>query len=119
MTMTDAAKKPIISEEPGSHQWVARRSFEHGYLPMLHHLKLPNNVGGYALDLLLEAIKAPGKNWAEDSAGRQTFNRMAPDEMVNMCMDVAELAFKELHRRGLMMDIPTVEEAEEHYKDSN
>lgn len=119
MTTKDPANKPIISEVPGSHQWVARRSFEHGYLPMLHHLKAPDQVGGYALDLLREAIKVPGKNLAEDSAGRQTFDRMSPGEMVNMCMDAAELAFKELYRRGLMMDIPTVGEAQDHYKDTN
>lgn len=48
----------------------------------------------------------------EDSSGRAKLGLMPPDELVERAFDVAHLAFSEMRKRQLVLNVPTLDEAD-------
>lgn len=47
---------------------------------------------------------------AEDTSGRQAFELLSPNDVVSRGFSIASLAFAEARRRGLMLQVPDLNE---------
>lgn len=87
------------------------RSFGHSELFYggVHSKEMVTPVGNYAMDIIRHwAMIAWSPREQEDTAGRQAFATLSPEEVVQRAFSIAELAFAELRKRGMMVPVPDV-----------
>lgn len=94
-------------------------SVEHRYgknvLAEVHVTRLehPNWEARMACILIEKWGPVMAKHAGSDPTGRAFMKELHPTEIVEKCCDTAQLAVAEFRRRGWIMEIPSMEEAEE------
>ena len=79
----------------------------------MHHLEMPDREARFAMELLERWSLVMADADGEDSAGRQKQRRMSVEETVQLACDTSEAAFTEFRKRGWMIQMPTLSEADE------
>ena len=90
-----------------------RSQFATDEAPILHHREHPTLEAQYALNMIDRWGVVAGKPDGEDSAGRSILCVVPEDEVVSRAFNLAEKAFAEARRRGLMVEVPSWEECRE------
>jgi hypothetical protein len=72
---------------------------------------MPNAEAAFAMELLRTNGLLMGDNAGEDSSGRSRMKPMNTEELVKRACDISEQLFAELRERGLMIKLPSHEEA--------
>ena len=92
-------------------------AFSHKVEIAVNRLQVPKAEGGYALNLLERWSMVSGKDTHTDDNGHQHYRLLEPEEVVQRAFNIAEIAFKELRARDLLIELPSVEEAEQMIKE--
>ena len=95
---------------------VRRNSYGETKLPSLvvHRGELPTDEASFAMAILERWAMVQGQTDGEDSAGRARLKLMPVDEAVQRACDISESAYAAFRVRGWMLDVPSLNELEEH-----
>src|SRR4051794_1435412 len=74
--------------------------------------EFPNPEAQFAMDMMKFALCAALPD-GEDSAGRQRLSDMPPAKIVERACDIAHFAFEKFRQRGWILNVPTLQEAEQ------
>jgi len=99
--------------------WYAHKSFDLGFHSVRAHKTTIEQRSKFALDLMREMVKVPFDADGEDSAGRQRGRRQTATEIVDLAFAIADATFAKLEAEGRLLPVPTPEDAEAVYKDTN
>ena len=105
-------KKPevfLVSEDPYKNRQNLRVAIDHrqALAPVAELAKI----------FAIEWGKIPYEKDSEDSAGRQTFKRKSPKEVVDDSFDAAEYFLNRASKDGYVIDLPSVRENNEYVPD--
>ncbi len=97
---------------------IAKKDYGH-YTTGINALRVMDERSSFALSLVREAVKTAFAPDGEDSSGRQQGRRMEATEVVDFCFAVADATFAKLEADGRYMAMPTQEELEAAFVDTN
>ncbi|HHJ80712.1 MAG TPA: hypothetical protein ENJ65_03670 [Candidatus Tenderia electrophaga] len=76
----------------------------------IHDTELLNKQAAFMLQFIERWGMVAATEHGEDSAGRSKLRLLTPAELVDRAAVTAELAFAEMRRRGLIVDLPCLDE---------
>lgn len=106
----DAPTRPLKTFESPFHTLVPRRAYGGAIEALFQVRHFPDPRAEFALDLMARWGAVAAEPGGEDSAGRQRWKAMEPEDVVGRAVDIAERAFAAFVERGWLIPMPSLEE---------
>jgi len=79
----------------------------------VHDTEVPCQEARFAMSLLERFGLIAARDGGEDSAGRAKTTEQTPEQSVERAFLIAELAYKKMRAKGMLLDVGTIEEITE------
>lgn len=79
----------------------------------IRQLRMPSQEASFAVLLMGHIGVALAKPDGEDSAGRQKFTYLLPEEVASRACEIAKAAFSEFEKRDWLCDLPSLKDEDE------